>query len=75
MPNRLSQIADLASKSSALDFRITEQFEVAKKEVIRLSGLISLYELKKHNPVGKEIMETRERLFEKYLSKEASKRE
>jgi len=73
MNTRFSKVVELSSSSSALDFKISEEFEVAKKEVIRLSGLISLYELKKHKPVRRDIKETQERLFEKYLSRENGK--
>ena len=70
MVNKLSKIIELTSESSSLDFKISERIEVAKKEVIRLSGLITLFELTTHSPVIQEISRVRDDLFDKYFPNE-----
>ncbi|MGB9729864.1 MAG: hypothetical protein ACP5GU_09365 [Thermoprotei archaeon] len=62
----LKILAQLTSKEAALKFQLYQLLEEAKVETIRLSGIISLYEMISKNDV-KTFRSKLEELFSKYV--------
>lgn len=64
----LKLLAQLTSKESSLRFQLYQLFEEAKVEVIRLSGIISLYEMINKDDNDIKVFRAKfEELFSKYV--------
>ncbi|WP_297215558.1 hypothetical protein [Thermoplasma sp.] len=69
MNDELKRILALSSESAALDREITEKQLEIQKMIMRISGLISLYRIKKGHDPSSEIIQLRDRLFREYMRK------
>ncbi|CAC11407.1 hypothetical protein [Thermoplasma acidophilum] len=69
MNDKMKELVRLSSESSALDRDIIEKQLEIKKRIMRVSGLISLYRIKKGSDPPVELLKIRDRLFNEYMKK------
>ncbi len=69
MNDKLKRLVTLSSESSALDREIVEKEIEIRKRIMRISGLISLYRIKKGSDPPVEIIQLRDQLFNEYMRK------